>query len=98
MHELPALYGKFFCFSSRIETLPVTGASDQLKPFDSRLWIQAMANESEPPTDFVPEEFEEWADDILYHNLNITRDDITAPIVRDIYCHLSNQVPLSISS
>lgn len=72
---------------------PLAGASDQLKPFDSRLWIEAMTYESEPPTTFLPEEFEEWADDILYHHLNITRNDITATIVRDIYCYLSNQAP-----
>lgn len=74
------------------------GASDQLKLFDSRLWIEAMTHESEPPTEFLPNGFEEWADYILRHDFNITRNAIAAPIVRDIYRYLSHQDPPSLSS
>ena len=73
------------------------GASDQMKQFDVRLWIEAMNHESEPATHFLPAEFEEWADDILYHDFALTRNDISPPIVRDLYCYLSHQEPPSFS-
>lgn len=54
----------------------------------------ALQTESETPQPFLPTEFENWAEEILA-DLNMVRDDITAPDIRDLYVHLSLQEPPS---
>lgn len=93
LHEMPEFYGKaMLAWVHCVSGIQLTGAVDQLKPFDVSLWMFAYQTESESPLPFVPIEFEGWADELLQTH-NFFRDDIGAPKIHDLYIYLSQQEP-----
>ena len=66
----------------------VSGSKDYSVVFDVNIWLHAMFTESESPSPFYSEEFKEWADYVIHHELNMTQEDITQTSCRNVYLHL----------
>lgn len=61
---------------------------DCIKPIDSAIWVKAFLDETVEPQPFYPDEFKEWADDILEDDFNLTQEQIISLIYKELYLYL----------
>ena len=61
---------------------------DCIKPIDSAMWVKAFLDESVEPQPFYPDEFKEWADDILEEDFDLIQEQITSLICKELYLYL----------
>ena len=60
---------------------------DCIKPIDSTIWVKAFLDETVEPQPFYPDEFKEWADDII-EDFNLTQEQITSLLCKELYLYL----------
>lgn len=54
------------------------GTVDCIKPVDSAIWVKAFLDETAEPKPFYPDNFKEWADNILEEDFDLTQQQITS--------------------
>ena len=65
------------------------GTENYWKEIDSKVWLNAMFNESEQPGQFYTNNFKQWAD-LALQEFNMVQEDIGIFDCKDIYLHLIN--------